>query len=36
MAQYSYVRRTPFSVPSGTPTDASVKMLYMGVRYFLP
>jgi len=36
MAQYSHVRRTPFSVPSGTPTDASVNMLYLNVRYFLP
>ena len=36
MAQYSHVRRTPFSVPGGTPTDASVHMLYFNVRYFLP
>jgi hypothetical protein len=36
MAQYSHVRRTPFSVPSGTPADASVSMLYFNVRYFLP
>jgi hypothetical protein len=36
MAQYSHVRRTPFSVPSGTPPDASVNMLYFNVRYFLP
>jgi hypothetical protein len=36
MAQYSHVRRTPFSVPSGTPADASVNMLYFNVRYFLP
>jgi len=35
MAQYSHVRRTPFSVPDGTPTDAAVNMLYFNVRYFL-
>ena len=36
IAQYSYVRRTPFSVPPGTPADASVNMIYLNVRYFLP
>ncbi len=36
MAQYSHVRRTPFSVPAGTPAGAAVNMLYMNVRYFLP
>jgi hypothetical protein len=36
IAQYSYVRSTPFSVPAGTPADASVKMIYLNVRYFLP
>jgi hypothetical protein len=36
MAQYSHVRRTPFSVPAGTPADAAVNMLYFNVRYFLP
>ena len=36
IAQYSHVRRTPFSVPSGTPADASVNMIYLNVRYFLP
>jgi hypothetical protein len=36
MVQYSHVRRTPFSVPVGTPADAAVNMLYMNVRYFLP
>jgi len=35
-AQYSYVRRTPFSVPADTPADASVHMIYLNVRYFLP
>ena len=36
IGQYSYVRRTPFSVPAGTPPDASVHMIYFNVRYFLP
>ncbi len=36
IGQYSYVRRTPFSVPAGTPADASVHMIYMCIRYFLP
>ena len=36
MGQYSYLRRTPFSVPAGTPADASVHMIYLNVRYFLP
>jgi hypothetical protein len=36
MVQYSHVRRTPFSVPAGTPADAAVNMLSMNVRYFLP
>ena len=34
--QYSHVRRTPFSVPTGTPADAAVTMPCMNVRYFLP
>jgi hypothetical protein len=36
MAQYSHVQRTPFSAAAGTPSDASVNMLYFNVRYFLP
>src|SRR3954463_4865289 len=36
MVQYSHVRRTPFSVPAGTPANAAVNMIYMNVRYFLP
>ena len=36
IGQYSYVRRTPFSVPAGTPVNASVNMIYLNVRYFLP
>jgi hypothetical protein len=36
IVQYSHVRRSPFSVPDGTPPDAAVNMLYLNVRYFLP
>jgi hypothetical protein len=36
MVQYSHVRRAPFSVPAGTPASASVNMLYLNFRYFLP
>ncbi len=36
MAQYSHLRRTPFSVPDGTPPDAAINMLYLNVRYLLP
>jgi hypothetical protein len=36
MAQYSYVKRTPFSVPAGTPTNAKTNMVYVNVRYILP
>lgn len=36
MVQYSNVQRTPFSVPSGTPTDAKLNMVFVNVRYILP
>jgi len=36
MIQYSYLQRTPFSVPVGTPTDAKMNMFYVNVRYILP
>jgi hypothetical protein len=36
MVQYSYVKRTPFSVPAGTPADAHLSMVYVNVRYLLP
>jgi hypothetical protein len=36
MLQYSYLKRTPFSVPAGTPADAHMNMLYVNVRYVLP
>jgi hypothetical protein len=36
MVQYSNVKRTPFSVPVGTPADARLNMVYVNVRYVLP
>jgi hypothetical protein len=36
MVQFSRVQRTPFAVPAGTPTNATVKMAYVNVRYILP
>jgi len=36
MFQYSYLKRTPFQVPPGTPTDAKLNMVYINVRYILP
>jgi hypothetical protein len=36
MIQYSNLKRTPFSVPTGTPTDAKLNMVYINVRYLLP
>ncbi|MES1254708.1 MAG: hypothetical protein ABUS56_03815 [Acidobacteriota bacterium] len=36
MLQYSYLKRTPFSVPGGTPADATMGMFYVNVRYVLP
>jgi hypothetical protein len=36
MIQYSYLKRTPFSVPAGTPADATMNMVYVNVRYILP
>jgi hypothetical protein len=36
MFQYSYLKRTPFSVPAGTPTDAKLNEVYVNVRYILP
>jgi hypothetical protein len=36
MVQYSNLKRTPFSVPTGTPTDAKMNMVYVNVRYLLP
>jgi hypothetical protein len=36
MIQYSNLKRTPFSVPAGTPADAKMNMVYVNVRYLLP
>jgi hypothetical protein len=36
MIQYSYLQRTPFSVPINTPTDAKLHQLYVNIRYILP
>lgn len=36
MLQYSNLKRTPFSVPTGTPSDAKLNMFYLNVRYILP
>jgi hypothetical protein len=36
MAQFSYVKRTPFSVPTGTPATANSKMFFLNIRYILP
>jgi hypothetical protein len=36
MLQYSYLKRTPYAVPSGTPSDAKTNMVYVNVRYLLP
>jgi hypothetical protein len=36
MVQFSHLQRTPFSVPSGTPANATMNMAYVNVRYILP
>jgi hypothetical protein len=36
IVQYSYVKRTPWSVPQGTPSSAHTNMVYTSVRYVLP
>jgi hypothetical protein len=36
MLQYSNLKRTPFSVPANTPSDAKLNMVYFNVRYILP
>ena len=36
MVQYSSLQRTPFSVPSSTPADAKLNMVFVNVRYILP
>jgi len=36
IVQYSYVTRTPWSVPDGTPSSAHTHMVYVSARYVLP
>lgn len=36
LAQFSYLTRTPFSVPTGTPSSANAKMFFVNLRYILP
>ncbi|HXB53481.1 MAG TPA: hypothetical protein VN461_01795 [Vicinamibacteria bacterium] len=36
ITQYSYLKRTPWSVPVNAPTSASTNMLYVDVRFTLP
>lgn len=36
IVQYSYVTRTPWSVPDGTPSTAHLHMVYVTARYTLP
>jgi len=39
MLQYSNLKRTPFSVPAGTPSDAKLNMVYvnwpMSISFFV-
>jgi hypothetical protein len=35
ITQYSYLKRTPWSVPANAPTSASTNMLYVDVRFTL-
>ncbi len=36
MGQYSYLTRTPWYVPAGTPANANISMLFFNLRYSLP
>lgn len=36
IAQFSYLKRTPFSVPTGSPSSANAKMFFFDIRYILP
>jgi len=36
IVQYSYVKRTPWSVPEGTSSSAHAHIVYFSVRYVLP
>src|SRR5262249_39310190 len=36
ITQYSYLVRTPWSVPIGTPKNAHAHLVYLNLRYVLP
>jgi hypothetical protein len=36
IVQYSYVKRTPWEVPAGTPSSTHAHMVFIAVRYILP
>ena len=36
MGQYSYLQRNPWSVASGSPTNAHLNMVFLDLRYTLP
>jgi hypothetical protein len=36
MGQYSYVKREPWSVAAGAPSNASMNMVFLNLRYTLP
>jgi hypothetical protein len=36
MTQYSYISRTPWLVPAGSPATAHLSMIYVNLRYDLP
>ncbi|HEX9366659.1 MAG TPA: hypothetical protein VF921_08525 [Vicinamibacterales bacterium] len=36
ISQYSYLTRTPWSVPDGAPRTAHAHMVYVDIRYILP
>jgi hypothetical protein len=36
IVQYSYVTRTPWSVPEGTPSSAHAHVFYVAARYVIP
>lgn len=36
ITQYSYLKRTPWSVPTNAPADANTSMFYADVRFTLP
>ena len=36
IGQVSYVDRTPWNVPAGTPSKANATMVFLDLRYVLP